>query len=171
MNSVVWNKIFKRKLFDKGIEFKKDIWFEDVEFLYRLLPSIKSIGVVHEPFNQYLQREGSISKSRDKRLYNYIDNWNGIVDYYKANKLYDKYYHELEYSYVRYIYATFIKQASNFDYNEFTNAVNVAISNVKIRFPKYRLNKYFYKSPKGIYLLLFNKWLSKLLYSYYKRKK
>ena len=47
-----WNKIFKKELFDRGIEFKKNVWFEDVEFIYRLLPNIKSIGVVHEHFNQ-----------------------------------------------------------------------------------------------------------------------
>ena len=45
-----WNKIFKRKLFEKGLEFKKGVWFEDVEFIYRLLPHIKTIGLVHEAY-------------------------------------------------------------------------------------------------------------------------
>ncbi len=166
---VAWNKIFKKELFDLGIEFKKGIWFEDVEFLYRILPYIKSIGVVKEPFNQYLQREGSISKSTDNKLYNYIDNWNGIVKFYKEKKLYNKFYKELEYSYVRYLYATFIKQASNFEKKEFNNAVDEAIKNVKKEFPKYRRNKYFYVSLKGIYLLMFNRFLAKMMYKHYKK--
>ena len=164
-----WNKIFKRKLLD-DLEFKKQVWFEDVEFIYRLLPKIKSIGVVNEPFYQYLQREGSITKKQDKRIYHYIDNLNGIYDYYKEHNLYDVYEKELEYIYVRYIYATFIKQATMFDDKEFSKAVEGALKNVKEHFPHYRKNKYFYKNIKGIYLLLFNRTLAKLIYVL-KRKK
>ena len=159
-----WNKIFKRKLFDNKIEFKKGVWFEDVEFIYRLLPYVKNIGVVNEPFNQYVQREGSITNTVDRRIYHYIDNWNGIVDFYKENDLYEKYYKELEYSYVRYIYATFIKQSSKYNYNDYLEAVDEAIKNVKKVFPKYRKNTYFYRNIKGIYLLLFNKSLAKIFY-------
>ena len=159
-----WNKIFKKKLFKTGIEFKKGVWFEDVEFIYRMLPHIKTIGVIKEPFNQYLQREGSITNSIDKRIYHYIDNWNGLVEYYKNNDFYNKYYYELEYCYVRYLYATFIKQASKYKYEDFLDAVNKAIENVKKTFPHYRKNKYFYKNIKGIYLLLFNKKIAKLIY-------
>ncbi len=167
---VAWNKLFKKELFKTGIEFKKGIWFEDVEFIYRMLPYIKSIGVVKEAMYQYLQREGSISKSTDKRLYNYIENWNGIVEFYKEKGLFEEYHDEIEYSYVRYIYATFIKHASGFDKDEFNNAVKKAIQNVKREFPKYRRNKYFYKSLKGIYLLLFNKFLAKIMYKHYRKK-
>ena len=159
-----WNKIFKKKLFKTGIEFKKGVWFEDVEFMYRMLPHVKTIGVINEPYNYYLQREGSITSSVDKRIYHYIENWNGIVEYYQKNNLYDKYYQELEYSYVRYLYATFIKQASKYNYEDYQDAVTEAIKNVKKTFPKYRKNKYFYKSIKGIYLLLFNKHLATLVY-------
>ena len=158
-----WNKLFKRKII-KDFEFKKGIWFEDVEFIYRVLPYIKTIGVVNEPFYQYLQREGSITKRQDKRIYNYIDNLNGVVDFYQEKEIYDKYKLELEYVYVRYIYATFIKQATVFDYDEYKNAVDEAIKNVKLHFPKYRKNKYFYRSIKGLYLLSFNKLIAKLVY-------
>lgn len=159
-----WNKIFKKSLFNNGIQFKKNVWFEDVEFIYRLLPYVKTIGVIHEHFNQYVQREGSITTTINKKIYHYIDNWNGIVDFYKENNLYNKYKLELEYCYVRYLYATFIKQASLYNYEDYQKAVNEAILNVKKTFPKYRKNKYFYQSIKGIYLLLFNKTVSKLVY-------
>ena len=43
-------------------------------------------------------------------------------------------------------------------------AVDFAIKNVKEKFPKYKKNKYFYKSPKGIYLVLFNKFIARILY-------
>lgn len=162
-----WNKIYKKELFKTGIEFKKGVWFEDVEFIYRLLPYVKTIGVVSEPFNQYLQRQGSITSSIDKRIYNYIDNWNGIVKFYKENNLYNEYYKELEYSYVRYIYATFLKQASKYNKEDYLQAVDEAIKNVKKYFPNYRKNKYFYKSIKGFYLLIFNKSIAKIMYNKY----
>ena len=162
-----WNKIFKKELFDIGIEFKKNVWFEDVEFIYRLLPNIKSIGVVHEHFNQYVQRVGSITSSIDKRIYNYIDNWNGIIEYYKKNNLYDMYKGELEYCYLRYIYGTFIKQSAKYQKIDYKIAVNEAIKNVMKYFPNYRKNKYFYKNLKGIYLLLFSKNISKIIYLIY----
>ena len=164
-----WNKIFKKELFDKGIRFKKNVWFEDVEFIYRLLPYVKSIGVIHKPFNQYVQREGSITNTINKKTYHYIDNWNGIIEYYKKNKFYDEYKQEIEYSYVRYIYATFIKQASKYNYADYKEAVNIAIKNVKTNFPLYRKNKYFYKSTKGLYLILFNKFISKIVYIKYRK--
>ena len=167
----VWNRIIKRKFFDEGLEFKKGVWFEDVEFLYRVLPNIKSVGVVKEPFNQYVQRNGSITSSVDKRIYNYIDNFNGLVEYYQENGLYEKYKKELEYVYVKYIYATFIKQATLFNKDEYKKAVGEAIANVKKTFPKYYKNSYFYKSFKGFYLLLFNKFMARLVYRRYHKKK
>ena len=151
------NKLYNKKLFNNGIYFKKNIWFEDVEFIHRLIPYIKSIGTVKEPLYYYVQHEGSITKTFDKRLYNYIDNWNGIIDFYKENNFYNDYKKELEYCYVRYIYATFIKQATNYkDKDEYNKAVNTAIKNVKEKFPNYKKNKYFYKSIKGLYLVCFN---------------
>ena len=167
MNNIypaAWNKLYKKELFDNEVYFKEGVWYEDVEFIYRLLPYVNKIGVVHEHFYKYIQRENSIIRTIDKRLYNYIDNWNGILEFYKKRDLYISYEKELEYSYVRYLYATFIKQACKYDYENYLKAVDEAIKNVKNSFPKYRKNKYFYKSLKGIYLIIFNKNLAKILY-------
>lgn len=158
-----WNKIYKRKLFEK-IRFKKNVWFEDVEMLYRMLPLVESVGVVHQAFYKYVQRQGSISKSSDARIFHYIDNWNGIIRYYKENDLFDEYHCELEYNYVRYLYATFIKTALKMDKVMFRKAIDTAIYNVKATFPLYRKNPYFYKSIKGWYLLFFNRYIAEILY-------
>jgi len=160
-----WNKIFKKELFKSKVKFKEKVWFEDVEFLYRLYPYINSIGVVKEPFYNYLQREGAITSTFDKRLFHYVDNWNGIIEYYKDKKMYDEYKKELEYCYVRYLLATFIKRAANFkDKEMYKEAVEVALKEVKKNFPKYRKNKYFYKSKKGLYCLVCNKFLTNIIY-------
>lgn len=166
IHPAAWNKIFKKELFKNNILFKNGVWFEDVEFIYRLLPFIKSIGVVHENFNQYIQREGSITNTINPKIYDYIGNLNGIIDFYKENRLFSEYRKELEYVYVRYLYATFIKSVSRYDYDEYIKAVNKAIENVKTHFPRFRRNSYFYKSFKGIYLIIFNKNIAKILYKW-----
>lgn len=165
MYTSVWNKIYKKSLFNNGIKFKVGVWFEDVEFLYKLIPFVKSIGFVNENLYYYVQREGSITKTFDDRLYCYVDNWNGIVEFYKKNRLYDRYYKEIEYSYVRYLFASFIRQSSNYkDKKNFNKTVEMAIKNVKEYFPNYRKNKYFYKSIKGIYLLTFNRLFANIIF-------
>lgn len=160
----VWNKIYKKELFDNNILFKKGVWYEDVEFLYRLLPYVKSVGTIKKAYVNYVQRDGAITKTFDKRVYNYIDNWNGIIDFYKENNFYNDYKDELEYCYVRYLYATFIKAAANFSKKEYKKAVSLAIQNVQIHFPNYKQNKYFSKGLKNKYLLHFNKLISKIVY-------
>lgn len=160
-----WNKLFNKRLFKNKVLFKEKVWFEDVEFLYRLYPYINSIGKVDDYLYNYVQRDGAITSTFDERLFHYIDNFNGIVKFYKEKKFFDEYKKELEYCYVRYLYATFIKQASNFNNKKmYKKAVEEAIKNVKKYFPNYRKNKYFYKSLKGLYLLIFNKFISNLLY-------
>ena len=89
---------------------------------------------------------------------------NGVINFYKERKLYNEYEKELEYVYVRYVYATFIKSVKRYDHNEYMKAVMVAMKNVKEKFPHYRRNKFFYRSIKGLYLVLFNKTIAKILY-------
>lgn len=163
---VAWNKIYNRKLFDLSIRFKKGVWYEDVEFLYRLLPHINSIGVVKKPLINYLQRPGAITKIYNEKLFHYIDNWNGVIDYYKENNLYEEYKDELEYSYVRYLFATLIKNAAKSKNKEmFNDAIKKTIKNVKEKFPNYKNNKYIKASGlKGFYLSNFNSFFAKIIF-------
>lgn len=165
----VWNKVFKKELFN-NLEFKRGVWFEDVEFIYRILARVKSVGVIHESFNQYVQRTGSIMHTVSPHIYDYIDNMNTVVSFYKENGLFDDFKKELEYVYIRYLYATFIKSSLGFEYNEFLKAVSLAQKNVQENFPHYRRNKYFYQSLKGIYLLIFNKVLAIIMYKLRRKK-
>ena len=161
----VCTKIFKKELFTNyNLKFKKGVWYEDVELMYRMIPHIKKIGVIHKAYYQYIQRNESITSTVSSKIYDYINNFNGLVDYYKENNLFSVYQKELEYAYVRYIYATFIKTALGYNYSDYLKAVDCAIKNVYEHFPKYRRNKYFYKSLKGLYLIMFNKTMAKILY-------
>ncbi len=165
------NKIYKKEIFANNFRFKKGILFEDVEFTCRLIPKINKLGVVKDYFLNYTQRTGTISKKANVKIFDYISNMNGIIDYYKKNNYYDEYFEELEYCYVRYLYATFIKQAALLEKKDFIKAVNEAINNVKKNFPNYRKNKYFLSNGlKGIYLLSFNKYIAKLVFTFNHKK-
>ncbi len=163
------NKIFKRRVIG-DLRFKEGIHYEDVEFMYRLLPRISTIGVVDGYYYYYLQREGSITYTFNEKLYDFVDNLNGLVSYYKKNKLYKEYKEELEYVYVRYLYATFIRRLAKCkDKEKFKKGVEVAMENVKNTFPDYKNNKYLV-GKKGFYLKHFNKFIANLVYMVDKNK-
>jgi len=163
---VIWNKLYKREIFDKGLRFKEGVWYEDVEFLYRLYPVIKNIGYVQEDLYYYLQRQGSITYTYTDRLYNLIDNLDGIIAHYKKEKIYDSYKEELEYAYTKYCLATFVKRLSKTkDYSKFNDGVDYVFEKVNNKFPNYRNNKYINMGGfKNLYLKYFNKFFSKLVF-------
>lgn len=166
-----WNKIYKRTLFE-DVRYKKGVWFEDVECLYRLLPLVKTIGTVKQPFYYYVQRQGSISKATDPRIFHCVDNWNGLYDFYMAHpQACGVFAQEFEYCYVRYLLATFVKASLKYDQQQYIQAVKMARCEVKKHFPHYRRNPYFYRSLKGFYLVLFNGLLANILYQLKGRKK
>jgi len=167
---VTTNKVYKKALFESE-RFKKGVWYEDIEILYRLLPHAKTIGIIKEDLYKYYQRQsGNIMSIYNAHVYDYVDNMNGLVEYYKNNDLYDEFYPELEYVYVRYILATFIKTAAQFEKDEYKKAVNIAIENVRKTFPNYKKNKYLRGSRKGFYLKHFNKFLAQLVYTVKKKR-
>ena len=134
MFPVIWNKIYKKEKILK-FKFKNGVWAEDVEYLYRIISNIDNIGIVEDKLYYYYQRESSESRLYDKRVYDYINNFNGIIEFYKKNNLYDEYKLELEYCYVRYLYATFIKRATYLnDKEDYYVAIDTAIKNVKKNF-------------------------------------
>ena len=158
------NKIYKKELF-KDLKFKKGVAYEDVEFMYRLLPNIKRIGVVEGFYYEYMQREGSITYTFNEKLYDMVNNFDSIFYYYKEHNLFDEYYEELEYVYVRYSLATFVKRMAKCkDKKKFDKAVNYALTKVKKNFPKYKKNKYLKKSKKGFYLKYFNKFIASIIF-------
>lgn len=164
------NKLYKREVIG-DLRFKKGVWFEDVEFMYRLLPHVKSIGIVNEYYYYYLQREGSITYVYNSKLYDFLYNLDGVVEYYKENDFYEEYKEELEYTYVRYLYATFIKRLAKMkDKNEFNRGVDTVVEAVNNKFPEYKKNKYLSYSKKGLYLKYFNKLIANIVYFVEKNK-
>ena len=170
--AVIWNKIYKKSIID-GIQFKEGMTFcEDVLFLYMVYSRVKKVGAINEALHYYLQREGSLTYTYDKKLYQLVDSLDSVVEYYKKERKLKKYHDEIEYSYVRYLYATFVKRlAKTKDKEEFKKGVDYVIKKVKSTFPEYKKNKYMKQiNPKSLYLRFFNKLISKLIFNLEKNK-
>lgn len=167
-----WAKLYKKDIFIHN-NFKKGIWFEDVEFLMRVYPTISKVAVVREPLYYYIQREDSITYTYNEKLNDLITNWDGVIKHYKQESYYDEYKDELEYSYIRYVFGTYIKRlAKTKDYHKFSIGVQTSINSVINYFPNYKKNKYLNpKVPKNLYLKYFNKMIANIVFFCEKNKK
>lgn len=164
--AVLWNKIYKKEILE-GLFFTKGINLcEDVEFLYKVYSRVKKMDGIKKPYYNYVQRPGSLTYVYDAKIYHIIDAMDNIIKYYKDNAIYDKYRDELEYTYIRYCYATFVKRLSKAkDKKKFNEGIKYTMKKVKENFPDYRDNKYLKsKGKKMIYLRNFNRLFAKYIY-------
>lgn len=173
MYCVAWNKLYKKELFDdENMLFTPGIWFEDVLVLHKLIPNLKSIAHIDFAGYEYYQRENSITYTYSEKLIDIHFVMESILKYYKKANFFDDYRDELEYMYVRYMYATYIKRLSKSkDKNRFNEGVKFVISEVNKNFPDYKKNKYLNgKGFKSFYLKNFNKVLANMIYYLEKNK-
>ena len=170
--AVIWNKLYKAE-FVKETLFKETVTFtEDVLFLYQIYSKINSVGSINQPLYNYLQRDGSITHTYNYNLYQLIENLDDITTFYNKDLKLKKYESEIEYTYIRYLYGTFVKRlAKTKDIQEYKKGVSYVIDKVNERFPNYRENKYIKeKKGKALYLKHFNMNLAKLLFLIEKNK-
>ena len=169
--AVVWNKLIKCDIVKQTL-FSKNLWYEDVEFLFKLYPKIKRVGYVDEYLCNYIQTDNSITYTFNNKIYDLHTVMNNIVNYYKESSLLDEYLPEIEYSYVRYMFGTFIRRmAKTKDKIEYKRAVAFAIEEVNDKFPNYKKNKYLnIPGGKNIYLKKFNKLIAKVVYMFEKKE-
>lgn len=166
MYPTVWNKLYKKELFNEELFFYPRIWFEDVLFSHKLIPNIKSIGVVKETFYQYFQNPTSITYTYSDKLCDIFTVVDEVVKYYKEKGIFDTYHDELEYMYVRYLFATYIKRLSKAkNKKKFREGVKVVKNKVNSTFPDYKKNPILAKMGlKGFYLRYFNPLFAGLTY-------
>jgi len=162
---VMWNKIYKTELVKK-IKFTSGVWYEDMEYLLKLYPHINNIGVVKKPLYNYLQRKNSITYTYNDKLYDIINNMEGVIEYYKTQGVYEEYKDELEYLYARYAFMTFPKRLAKCkDKTKYNKGIEFAFSKVNEYFPNYKKNRYLkLMGIKGRYIKHFNRFLSHINY-------
>ncbi len=161
------NKLYKRELFEReSLWFEPGIWFEDVLFYHKLMPVIRSIAYVPEAFYEYIQRENSITYTYSDKLYDLHVVVNKIKEHYEQTGFIERFGDEIEYVYVRYLFATFVKRlAKSKDHKRFSDGVRFVMRAVSQAFPQYKRNPYLNNgSPKGLYLKWFNPMIAEAIY-------
>lgn len=152
---VAWNKLIKREIVqDNHLEFPKGYRYEDVEFFYKLLPFIHHYGIVQKPFIHYVQRENSISNVQNTRTKEIIDVLGHVMEYYKANNLFEEYKEEIEYIYARYILcSSMLRMVMIENKKERKEIINFAWKSLNTQFPNWKKNPYLKdKGLKNLYM-------------------
>jgi len=167
---VAWNKLIKTEIYKEHPEarFAVGLRYEDVEGFYKILPYIKKVSYVRKCFIHYVQREGSISNTQNKRnvdIFTVLDN---VINYYKEKGLYDKFQEELEYIYTRYLLcSSFLRIVKIKDKNIKKELLNRTWEKLNTEFPNWKKNRILKedKSIKKLYIRSVNK-LTFNIYSY-----
>lgn len=145
-NLSAWNKIIKKSILDdKYLFFRSNVWYEDIDFSFKLFLKAKKIFILHENLYNYLLRSGSIMNSKNliKNL-DLIKAFDEIIQYSKKSNYYNKYYNEIEFLAVNHLYISCIVRiiTSNSDKNEKRDLVNTIFEYMNKNFNNYSKNKY-----------------------------
>lgn len=152
---VAWNKLIKRDILEKEkIEFPYGLRYEDVEFFYKLLPSLNKISFVKKFFIHYVQRDNSIVNTQNSKTMDIFIVLDNVIDYYKKNNYYQEYKEQLEYTYTRLLLCSSLKRMCKIDNkDERKRALDETWNNLNTKFPNWKKNKLLKKnSVKNIYM-------------------
>lgn len=157
---IACNKIYRKKLIDKiNVKFSKGIRYEDVDWCYKIIPFMNKIVSVKEPLYHYVQRNDSISNNQNEKVKDIYIALQNIIDYYKENKIYDKYKVELEYLHIRILLGSSFLRILDIKDKILRNSIlkeNWTILNE--RFPNWKKNDILKsrKDKKNLYYKLIN---------------
>jgi len=148
---VTWNKIIKRETLKKAnIKFPKGLRYEDVEFFYKLLPSLNKISFVKEPLVHYIQRDNSIINSQNEKVKDIFNVWDNIFKFYKQNNLFQEYKNEIEYTYTRFLLCSSLLRISKVKNKKIRKELQQRTwKELNTNFRKWKEN-HILKSEKGI---------------------
>ena len=84
VNQVVWNKIYKKSLFNK-LKFQKGRYYEDGYIIAPLFWNVKKIAIVRNTLYYYVQRKNSImnSKINTKKIIDSNDSYKYRIEFFK----------------------------------------------------------------------------------------
>ena len=163
---VAWNKLIKRKIIiNNKLEFPVGLYYEDIEFFYKLLPYINNFSFVEEPLIYYVQRVNSIVNKQDartKQIFKVLDN---VINYYKKIGLYNEYETQIEYTYARILLCSSLKRIIQIP-DKVTRSLLLTETwqNLNIKFPNWKKNKLLKKNNtvNGIFMKTMNNFSFKI---------
>lgn len=160
--AAAWNKIYKKDiLINSKITFPRGLIYEDTEFYCKLIPFINKIDYVPEALVFYVQREGSIANTQGRQTEQIINILNNIIVHYRNMGLYDSYYTELEYLYLRIIFGSSMERMCRIgDRRLRVSMIFKALKSINEVFPGWKKNSYINSGNnlRNLYIKLSNKY-------------
>ena len=154
------NKIIKRSVYAQSkVRFPEGCIYEDTAWFGELIPYLNVMKTVREPlYYRYVNKNSTMTAAQGMRTAQIFPVMNHVVAYYKQSGLYDAYYAELEYFYIRILLlSSLLKRIAKIHdralRSEYTNQT---LQEVYEKFPDFRRNKYL-KGAKGLYIKHINR--------------
>ncbi|MBR6690025.1 MAG: LicD family protein [Bacilli bacterium] len=162
-NSYACNKLIKRELWvNNGFEFPVGHVFEDSAVIYNVLLMASNISFVNCPFYHYRkEREGAITTTFDKKMFDIFLSCNSIITFYK-DKLQDKYpqYEQyIEYICLKHIFARFNMLSKCDNKQLIKEFVNESFKFMNMNFKNWKNSSFVTCSKKSSYKTKFKKFL------------
>ncbi|MBQ9514338.1 MAG: glycosyltransferase family 2 protein [Clostridia bacterium] len=154
-----WNKLINRDtLLSSNVIFPEGYIYEDTAWFANLIPFLNKYTVIHEPLLFHvIQANSTMTSRQEERTANILPVLNSVVDFYKKNSLYNEYYSEIEYFYLRIILMSSLLRVARIKTKKIRNEmIKDSFLELKKHFPKYKKNPYI-KGKKGLYLRLINR--------------
>lgn len=134
---VVWNKIFVlEKIKKNNIFFENKAFFEDIGFILRYLKHVSGIKYINEVLINYIQREGSITRTYNNEIFK---SYNNILKIMKDNNINVDDFKLLKVRLQIYIYMYLVKSKYKKEY-----LVDYLENNYIIKLPLKHIVFYFY---------------------------
>lgn len=154
--AAAWNKIYRREMLMKSnVIFPKGLIYEDTEFFCKLIPYINVASYVSEPFVYYIQRRGSIANTQGEKNAQIFKILENIVNYYRENELFEEYYSELEYLYIRIMLGSSMERICRIKDRKTRNELlKKTLELIYETFPTWKKNSYLnqIKSKRHLYM-------------------
>ncbi len=167
INSSPWNKLFKKDLF-KNLNFEK-IKYEDLLLIPKIVLKSKKIVKLNECLNYYHVHEKSETTIIDERVFDILKILEKLNDYFKKEKIFDKYYDEIEYFNVYRLTIYTIQQRYQKDEDIRSRFINAAFNYLDDNFPKWRKNVYYKKRNLLKRIIETHRTFTKIYVNSYKR--
>lgn len=168
---VAWNKLYLREwLLKTKVLFPVSKLYEDQDFFFKLityLQDITEVAVDKHCEVRYVQRQNSISYSETTRIAEILWIYQDIIDFYQSKGIFEKYYSELEYRFVRNLLGNvLVRKVLKLKDKQLKRELLDQIWLQKtLWFPDFKQNPYLKEPGKvNLYLKTMNKWFYKLLY-------
>jgi len=157
--TAVWNKLYKKELIQNNkIKYRSRVWYEDVDFSFKVYTKSKKVSFINKSYYNYLIRSGSIMNNDNlERTSELCQSFDEVIKYSKENKVYEKYQKEIEFYCLFHMYICGITRIINtnnrMSYKK--RKINEYRKYLAENFPDYRKNIYLPKLPRSNKMLYY----------------